>query len=279
MKLYKKVEKPKKLEKIDFDSTIKMIARKHNIDLSKIDTSRPDLSTEQKQKAWDRIWGEKKNKEFEVFERKFQENNRKRLFNSALISDIDDLKQTFNDFKVINNKQKVELLGAKKIAYRIINGEVGNFTFSGNAGSGKTMLAISILNQVMLSNKSLSCYFASFAMMAQMGKDSINDEGIKRDLIRTEKCIKACDILVLDDLGSESAFKSNNQYGDNEASNYTQKILFRIADYRKSKVNIVTTNNSSKELQEIYNPKIYSRLIAKKLGNAIRFDSEDMRNI
>ena len=257
------------MEKLDLDTAMRMIASKHHVDLSKINFSKVLSERDERQ-----------DKEAVKFKKMYDDVNRKRLLGSSVISDIDDLKQTFNDFNVNDSEQDKELSQAKNIAHRIIQGEKRNFTFSGNAGAGKTMLAISIINQIMKDSDVLTCYFASFAMLSQMNLDGIKDYGIKNDLIRAEKCIKNCDVLVLDDLGSETAFKKNPRFAeDNEASNYTQKLLFRIADYRKSKANIITTNNSSAEIQAIYNKKIYSRLIAKHKEDVIKFNSRDMRNL
>lgn len=252
------------MEPLDLDGAMRIVAAKHGIDLNNIDIQHA-IDTRDEREENEAI--------------KFtQMNNRikkRRLFESSLISDYGDLSQTFDDFKITDDQQSDEFNKAQSIANRITNNEIGNFTFAGNAGSGKTMLAISILNEVMKSSDSLSCYFASFSILLNETLMGIKDYGMKKDAMNAEKCIQNCDVLVLDDLGSETAMKSETR----EASDYTQSLLFRIADYRKSKVNIVTTNNSSKELQLIYNPKIYSRLIAKKGNNAIRFDSKDMRNV
>ncbi|MFH5812098.1 ATP-binding protein [Companilactobacillus sp. FL22-1] len=252
------------MEPLNLDGPMRRIAAKHGIDVNKIDI--------------DKVLKERSRRE-ELEAIKFTAMNnrikRNRLFNSSLISDVEDLHQSFDSFEINDDAQSLEFNKAKEIADRIISGETGNFTFAGRAGSGKTMLAVSILNQIMNSKTTLSCYFVSFSMLLNMTLVGIKDFSMKQKAWDVEDCIKVCDVLVLDDLGSESAMKSVTD----EASNYTQSLLFRLADYRKSKVNIVTTNNSSKELQSIYNPKIYSRLIAKKASNAIRFDSEDMRNI
>ncbi|WP_363472809.1 AAA family ATPase [Companilactobacillus musae] len=252
------------MEPLNLDGPMKRIAAKHGIDINKIDIDQVLKQRDQREEL-----------EAVKFTNMNNRIKRTRLFNSSLISDAEDLHQFFSDFEISDDAQSIEFNKATDIANRIMSGEVGNYTFAGKAGSGKTMLAVSILNQIMNSQTNLSCYFASFSMLLNMTLVGIKDFSMKQKAWDVEDCIKACDVLVLDDLGSESAMKSETD----EASNHTQSLLFRLADYRKSKVNIVTTNNSSKELQSIYNPKIYSRLIAKKSNNAIRFDSKDMRNI
>lgn len=213
------------------------------------------------------------------FTKKLIHQDRKRMFNSSLISDWDDLKQSFSHFKVTDQYQDIELSKAKNIADRIISGETGNYTFSGSAGAGKTMLAVSILNYINAQDVNLKCLFVSMSMLMDLETASFSgaDGGDTRKL---EKCIKNCDILVLDDLGSESTLQvQEGNRGIPQSKDYVQRALFRICDYRKSKTNIVTTNNTSVEIQRIYNPKIYSRLIAKKKENVIVFNSRDMRNI
>lgn len=213
------------------------------------------------------------------FTQKLISQERRKMFNSSLISDWDDLKQTFSNFTVNDQYQDIELRKAKNIADRITSGEQGNYTFSGSAGAGKTMLAVSILNYINAQNINLKCLFVSMSMLMDLETASFSgaDGGDARKL---EMCIKNCDVLVLDDLGSESTLQV--QEGNRsipQSKDYVQRALFRICDYRKSKTNIVTTNNTSIEIQRIYNPKIYSRLISKKKENIIVFNSQDMRNI
>lgn len=122
------------------------------------------------------------------------------------------------------------------------------------------MLAVSILNGLNGLDTTTSFYFLSFAMFVNNSQMAFKDEYLKRDNYKVEECVKNCDVLVIDDLGSESSLQSKTS----EASNYAQKILFRFADYRKNKTNIITTNNSGAELQHLYDPKIISRLMTKK---------------
>jgi len=249
---------------------MRQIAHKHGIDLSKMDFKEINSQRE-----------ERMNQEAIRLTKRNIESKKRRFLEYSLVSDESDLKQNFNDFSVGDSLQQMELDKAKQIAERISNGETGNFTFSGNAGSGKTLLAVSILNYVNTNSYKKLCYFLSFEMYMTMVKASFNDNRLKDDVQIIEMCVRDSDLLVLDDLGSETFMQHIDQRKKEptQASEFTQEALFRFADYRKNKTNIVTTNNSSKELQSIYNSKIYSRLIAKKAENAIRFDSRDMRNI
>ena len=81
-------------------------------------------------------------------------------------------------------------------------------------------------------------------------------------------------LLVLDDLGSEASFKRESR----EASEYVQQVLFGVLNKRSR--TIITTNLSSKELSEIYNPKLLSRMYKGVVKNnaIIKFEkTEDKR--
>lgn len=246
--------------------TIEQIQKKHGIKKINIDEVLKNRDKREELKSAE-------------FTQRLVSQERRRMFYSSLISDWDDLKQTFDGFEVSDQAQSVELQRAQNIAQRIVSGERGNYTFSGVAGAGKTMLAISILNYINAQDVGLKCLFVSVAMLMDLETASFNgsDGG---DARKMEKCIRNCDVLVFDDLGSESTLQVPDPNKPvPQSKDYVQRALFRICDSRKSKTNIVTTNNTSSEIQRIYNAKIYSRLIAKKKENVIVFNSQDMRNI
>lgn len=247
----------------DLDAISKRIALKHGVDYNSIDFEKIIANRDQREQ-----------KRAIKFTKKNQENKRRNIFNSSLVSDWNDLRFNFSDFDTNTPEQSEELAKAKSIANRIYGGETGNFLFTGKPGLGKSMLAVSILNGLNSLDTPLSCYFVSFAMFVNNNQMSFDDKGLQDDNYRVEQCVKNCDVLVIDDLGSESSMQSKTS----EATNYAQKILFRFADYRKNKVNIVTTNNTGRELQKLYDPKIISRLMTKKADNSILFTGHDMRN-
>lgn len=250
-----------------FKEIIKDIQQQHNLDIDMNNIKELQRQRDEQTKI--------------EFSRKLIEQGKRRMFRSSLISDYNDLEQTFDDFNVITNGQQEELLHAQNIAHRIKNGEVGNFTFSGTAGAGKTMLAISIMNDIYKSNSPLKCLFVSVAMYVKSQIDASKsfDTAVKNKAYAMEHLIEKCDVLVFDDLGSESTFQQNANGELPQAYDSIQRHISLIADKRKSKTNIITTNHTSAELQSIYNDKIYSRIIAKKRQNAIAFKSQDMRNV
>lgn len=213
---------------------------------------------------------DKREREAEIKATKaYLHNNSLDIFKSSLIGNTESMKQSFDDFNVMSDEQNYELEQAINIAKRIANGERHKFVFYGKPGTGKTMLAISILNRL---KDQYSCLFVDISMFIELTK-RFNDERAKLQVNSLYKAMKNADVLVIDDLGSESSLQSIAK----ESSDYNQKILFNIAQLRDDKTTIITTNNSGTSLKKIYNPKLISKLINTDKSNIIHFDSEDYR--
>lgn len=201
---------------------------------------------------------------------KYYQHDRKEMFNSSLVGQKGVLKYTFDDFNVTSKDQARELSEVKIIADRIANGEQHHYTFTGNPGSGKSMLAIALLNYL---KNGHTCFFVDFTMLLSLAH-RFKDDRAMSDVNRIMRAIKLADIVVIDDLGSESSMQRNVK----ESSNFTQSKLFEIAQYRDLKTTIITTNHTSQELKQIYDDKLVSRLIMTEGSkNIVRFNSEDYR--
>lgn len=141
-----------------------------------------------------------------------------------------------------------------------------NVILTGLPGSGKSHLAMSMLKYINVNaTPSMSCLFISVNDLLRRVKDSISNTKsfyTEENMIRL---LTAADVLVLDDLGSESSFKRESS----ESSEYNQRLLFAILNARSR--TIITTNLSSRELEEIYNPKIVSRIYRGVEGHIIKF--------
>ncbi|MCD7797251.1 MAG: ATP-binding protein [Clostridiales bacterium] len=135
--------------------------------------------------------------------------------------------------------------------------------FMGGTGLGKTHLSLAIANVVV--NKGYGVLYAA----AQNLFSDLQNEGFGRSssaIKYTEKSVLSCDLLIIDDLGTE--FKNS----------YTVASLFNIINSRLSakKPTIISTNYSFDELEEKYDQRIISRISGeyKKLvlvGNDIRY--------
>lgn len=198
------------------------------------------------------------------------------MYKSSVFNEQGVLDQHFKDFRAETAEQKNNLLKARKITKRIIDGEKFKAVFTGSAGSGKTMLSVCVMNYV-YENTNMSCLFVSVPKL--MDWERVRAGGSdERRAINLEKRIQNADLVVWDDLASETALKHPDKDTKiAQASEHTQKVLFYLADSRKGKNDVFTTNNTSKELMQIYNHKLISRMLTEKPENIIQFSGKDQR--
>lgn len=133
--------------------------------------------------------------------------------------------------------------------------------FMGNTGLGKTHLSLSIVNELLLKDYDV-LYGSAFNLFSKMENEHFNLHSED-----TYNYAINCDLLVIDDLGSEFV------------SPYTQTLLYNIVNTRllASKPVIINTNLSMKDIHTKYTPRVSSRFI----GNYItrEFVGKDIRQI
>ena len=83
-------------------------------------------------------------------------------------------------------------------------------------------------------------------------------------------------MLILDDFGTEGGLVSRIMDRDYKgAHSNLQQLMYEVSNARfgkPDKMTIVTTNNSNKELNRIYDPKIVSRLVTQNKAHRIAFN-------
>lgn len=153
-----------------------------------------------------------------------------------------------------------------------------NTILSGKPGSGKTHLATSIIKAVnehsgdqQFAGFYQKCLFISIVSLMQNVKKSWDDSSYKWTDDYAEKLLKRADLLVIDDLGSESRMENGR-----EAKQWVQAFLIRILEGQHRV--IFTTNLTIDELHETYNAKLVSRMLAGSNNHIIEFkDVKDNR--
>ena len=198
------------------------------------------------------------------------------LFNqeNALLNEYKDIdKNSPETFRELT-KRSMSIVRdfANKNLYTVI--------LTGKAGTGKTMLTSCMLNKLNQETY-LRCLFVSVPamydlVMSKFSKDSDkNIEKKQERLYHLMNDIKEADVIALDDLGSETSLKSEVV----EANQTFQDTLFKIGEIIQTKGLIISTNNSSSDFQEMYNPKITSRLLTKNSEHIFSFPEslEDKR--
>lgn len=122
-----------------------------------------------------------------------------------------------------------------------------NLLFVGNVGTGKSFLSSCIAHELLLSGHSVIYFSASDFF------DACAHNAFRRgddDALDTDNDLYDCDLLIIDDLGTEYA----NQFVNSE--------LFSClnARHNKRRSTIISTNLSLKLLQERYSDRILSRI-------------------
>ena len=183
-----------------------------------------------------------------------------------------DRKATFNymfkNFRYQpNSPEELMYKQARKIAgfYYSNPQKEGNSLLYGTAGSGKTHLAMAILNAVNTTseNPMQKCLFLSIPALIRAMRSYIADSvtnSWSADYL--QKVEAGADLVVIDDLGAESASR--------EASNFVQETIQNL--YEDSQRIITTTNLSKDQLKATYHERLVSRITEGSRGKLIDFD-------
>lgn len=138
--------------------------------------------------------------------------------------------------------------------------EPKNLLFLGEAGLGKTHLSLAIVNEVM-SKGYEAVYSPAGTLFDRIEKEHFAYSG-SEDFLDT---VLHCDLLVIDDLGTEFS------------TQFTQSTVYNIINTRilKGKSTILSTNLTIEEIKNVYNPRICSRLVGHY--DVKQFAGDDIR--
>jgi DNA replication protein DnaC len=187
------------------------------------------------------------------------------LQRQSLVDRRDAFDYTFDTFKgQSNSKEATAKHDARLIAgsYLKYPDKKGNSLFYGNAGAGKTHLAMAILNAVNDNAEPMQkCLFLSVNKLIREMKNWFNDKTCVWSPKYVTAVVHAADLVVLDDLGAESA--------SSEATGFVQDTIFDI--YESNQRIITTTNLSMDELYRTYHARLVSRMQEGDRGHVIDF--------
>lgn len=196
------------------------------------------------------------------------------LKRQSLVDRNEVFNYTFDTFKAPQGEQSLEGLAkqqARKIAggyfkYPDIN---GNSLFYGNAGAGKTHLAMAILNAVNEYSEPMQrCLFLSVNKLIREMKNWFNDKTGIWSHKHVIDVVKKANVVVLDDLGAESA--------NSMSTSFVQETIIDI--YESNQRIITTTNLSMDELNNTYHSRLVSRMQEGDRSRVIDFTKiEDKR--
>jgi DNA replication protein DnaC len=133
-----------------------------------------------------------------------------------------------------------------------------NLLFYGNSGTGKSFLSHCIAKELLDRG-----YFVVYRTAEELIKN-LRSIRFENDTV-LEELILDCDLLIIDDLGTEQI----NDFSKTELFNLLNKKLL------KQKKMLVSTNYALKELMSLYSERITSRLLGN--FNLCKFFGEDIR--
>lgn len=223
---------------------------------------------------------ERVEKENQAYAKKASEDYEKRktyswFYHNSIFLDETLKKATFDtyttpDKETAENKEK-----ALTIAREYFQNKNYNTILTGKAGTGKSHLAMSMLQAVNENSKPYKrCLFVSVDELMRRIKDSFNNRESYYTEQRMIDLLTGADILVIDDLGAETGAITS----DRAATDFTTKVLYAIINGRMNKPTIITTNLNSKDMAKMYDSKLISRMLRGSQGHVIAFkETSDKR--
>lgn len=164
--------------------------------------------------------------------------------------------------------EKTKMASIKKSMITFVDNlktaQTRNIVFMGNTGVGKTYLAKSIAKTAMSKGNTV-IFMTSFNLNNEFLKSHLSNE---LDKIKLLNNYINCDLLVIDDLGSEPKLK-----------NVTSEYLLILINERiaRKKATIITTNLEPDNIMSIYGQRFASRIFNKQDSTLIKITGKDLR--
>ncbi|EOD01846.1 ATP-binding protein [Caldisalinibacter kiritimatiensis] len=143
------------------------------------------------------------------------------------------------------------------------NSNEENLLFYGSTGLGKTFMC-NCIAKALLDKGKIVIYQTAFKILEIIGEHKFNRNN--SDNTKSEyDLLFDCDLLIIDDLGTELT------------NSFTNTEIFNIVNSRliKGKKTIISTNLSPMEIANIYTDRIFSRIFSK--FTVLKFYGPDLR--
>lgn len=141
-----------------------------------------------------------------------------------------------------------------------------NLLFQGATGLGKTHLSLAIARDVI--NRGFGVIYASAPnILTRLEKEHFSYNKSDLEDESTQQHLMSCDLLILDDLGTEFA------------TSYSAATIYNTINTRlmTGKPTIISTNLSLRELEKNYSERFVSRIMGNNLR--IEFLGKDIRQV
>lgn len=125
-----------------------------------------------------------------------------------------------------------------------------NLLFYGSVGTGKSFLSGCIAKEILDSNHSV-IYFSANALFEALARETFEKQS-HEDLYNFYDYIYNCDLLIVDDLGTEVS----NSFVSNQLFSFINERNLR------KKSTIISTNLSLEQIKDRYSERVFSRIIS-----------------
>ena len=180
--------------------------------------------------------------------------------------DIANMAKFNNDYSMFDEPNKVKIIYDKMCKYvdKLNDHVIDTILIMGNTGVGKTHLIECMATHAIDLGYKVK-YVSAFNFNQDMLKYHCARLEDKEDLIGD---YLKCDILFIDDLGTE-----------NRINNVTNEYLYSVLNDRMQNhmSTVITTNLDFGQIQDVYGERIFSRLMHKKQSLKINFAGSDLR--
>ena len=163
------------------------------------------------------------------------------------------------------NAHMTAVLGFCKKYARTFSTASRSLLFQGPPGLGKTHLSLAVAKELIDRGFGV-IYVSAPALLTKLAKETMSFD-YREPSSNTEQLLSECDLLILDDLGTEFSSK------------FTVSAIYQLFNTRMilSKPTIISTNLTLHELQDKYNPRIISRIIGSL--DRVEFVGTDIRQL
>lgn len=187
------------------------------------------------------------------------------------------LESRFDNFDVMDSETQSAKTTASIVVSKILRSEPVHAIFTGKTGVGKSHISMAILWEVIeRSNYDKKCLFISYYELLEQIKFAMNDREAQKAIMGTLMSeIKAADVVVIDDIGSEVGMLTDSNVA---VTDFNLRTLNGIMDARQDKPVIITTNLTGKQLTTMYGSRIVSRMLSHSNGLTVQMhETKDKR--